>query len=98
MISVSKVSTGMIARRLFVAAAASAMVTSGPVLAQTWSHAPNVKEETNADYYHYEYDDGACYINYQYNFHDRHEYMDRHGDCAAVGVPHYPGPNRVRGY
>ncbi|HLH96013.1 MAG TPA: hypothetical protein VKW08_12945 [Xanthobacteraceae bacterium] len=88
----------MISKSFFAMTTAVAVIASGPTLAQSWSHAPNVKEETNADTYHYEYDDGVCHINYQYYFRDRQEYLDRHGDCTSVAIPRYYGPNRVMGY
>ena len=88
----------MISKSFFAVTATVVAIASGPALAQSWSHAPSVKEETSADNYHYEYDDGVCHINYQYYFRDRHEYLDRHGDCTSVGIPHYYGPNRVMGY
>jgi hypothetical protein len=88
----------MISNSIFATTAMVAIIASPPVLAQSWSHPPNVKEETNAENYHYEYDDGVCHLNYQYYFRDRHEYLDRHGDCASVGIPRYYGPSRTMQY
>ena len=63
---------------------------SAGLVAQPGAHPPQIKEESNADHYHYEYDDGICHYNYEYNWKDQQEHVDRHGDCRAAALPPRP--------
>ena len=50
-------------------------------------HAPHVKLDWNADHFHFDYDNGACHLVYDYNFANGDTHLDRHGDCYYVSVP-----------
>lgn len=71
---------------------AAAIVSVAPlsVDAQPRRHAPDVKEENNADHYKYEYDDGVCHYHYEYNRQNGQEHIDQKGNCERVVLPGRP--------
>jgi hypothetical protein len=58
--------------------------------AQPRRHAPDVKEENNADHYKYEYDDGVCHYHYEYNRQNGQEHVDQNGNCERALLPRRP--------
>ena len=50
-------------------------------------NAPHVNLDWNADHFHFDYDNGACHLVYDYNFANGDTHLDRHGDCSYVSVP-----------
>jgi len=54
---------------------------------------PRIREERSPDHYHYEFDNGVCHYDYDYNWRERHEHVDRRGDCAGISLPQTQPPN-----
>ena len=81
--------------RLILSILMAGLITIGSTsgaFAQPAPHPPQIKEESNADHYHYEFDNGICHYNYEINWKDQREHIDRHGDCEGVAIPRTPMP------
>jgi len=68
---------------------AAAVLMPGLAVAQNTPHPPHINQEWNADHFRFEYDDGTCHLDYEYNFKDGRMHLDKHGDCANVSIPRF---------
>jgi hypothetical protein len=59
---------------------------------------PRIREECSPDHYHYEFDNGVCHYDYDYHWRDRHEHIDRRGDCAGIPLPQTAPPDPTVGW
>jgi hypothetical protein len=77
----------MVSRRSIILATAM-LAMSGVALAQPGppppapapGHPPHVNLDWNADHFHFDSDNGACHLVYDYNFRNGDTHLDRHGD------------------